>query len=246
MSSWEATWCNLTNLATLREVARICLPIFPHKSDELSANDDYSQLMITHIKYQKALVWYRIFRFKWCFLKYVCQWISVFDFSVWQTVAYNSTPPSIAVARSLYHWMGVDEKAVGEIESVWRWMRRCMRVYGGNEKGGKDLTFHLFCPEIKMLAGMYEILLRIKITMTSTMMIAWVYQSFLVLIFGTKFLWHRFQNLFLVIFSAPKKTTNSRDRDVILWRVWRWIPVDERCQKVKVGCLCCKVTFPFF
>ena len=101
MSSWEATWCNFTNLATLREVARICLPIFPHKSDELSANDDYSQLMITHIKYQKALVWYRIFRFKWCFLKYVCQWISVFDFSVWQTVAYNSTPPSIAVTRSL-------------------------------------------------------------------------------------------------------------------------------------------------
>ena len=47
-------------------------------------------------------------------------------------------------------------------------MRRCMRVYGGNEKGGKDLTFHLFCPEIKMLAGMYEILLRIKMTMTNT------------------------------------------------------------------------------
>ena len=56
-------------------------------------------------------------------------------------------------------------------------MRRCMRVYGGNEKGGKDLTFHLFCPEIKMLAGMYEILLRIKMTMTNTMMMAWVYQS---------------------------------------------------------------------
>ena len=48
---------------------------------------------------------------------------------------------------------------------------------GGNEKGGKDLTFHLFCPEIKMLAGMYEILLRIKMTMTNTMMMAWVYQS---------------------------------------------------------------------
>ena len=69
---------------------------------------------------------------------------------------------------------------------------------GGNEKGGKDLTFHLFCPEIKMLAGMYEILLRIKMTstMTNTMMMAWVYQSLsvtnfflvMILIFGTKFL----------------------------------------------------------
>ena len=75
------------------------------------------------------------------FFKYVCQWISVFDFSVWQTVAYNSTPPSIAVARSLYHWMGVDEKAVGEIESVWRWMRRCMRVYGGEWEGRKRSHF---------------------------------------------------------------------------------------------------------
>ena len=55
---------------------------------------------------------------------------------------------------------------------------------GGNEKGGKDLTFHLFCPEIKMLAGMYEILLRIKMTMTNTMMMAWVGVSEFV---GTQF-----------------------------------------------------------
>ena len=49
-----------------------------------------------------------------------------------------------------------------------RWVR--LRVYGGewegwecmeavDEKGGKDLAFHLCCPEIKMLAGMYEIVI---------------------------------------------------------------------------------------
>ena len=38
--------------------------------------------------------------------------------------------------------MEVNEK----VESVWKW----------DEKGGKDLAFHLCWHEIKMLAGMYE------------------------------------------------------------------------------------------
>ena len=38
--------------------------------------------------------------------------------------------------------MEVNEK----VESVW----------SRDEKGGKDLAFHLCWPEIKMLAGMYE------------------------------------------------------------------------------------------
>ena len=30
-----------------------------------------------------------------------------------------------------------------------------------DEKGGQDLAFHLWSPEIKMLAGMFQILMRI-------------------------------------------------------------------------------------
>ena len=30
-----------------------------------------------------------------------------------------------------------------------------------DEKGGQDLAFHLCCPEIEMLAGMFQILMRI-------------------------------------------------------------------------------------
>ena len=53
-----------------------------------------------------------------------------------------------------------DEKAVGEIESVWSF-----EWEGGecvDEKGGQDLAFHLCCPEIEMLPGKFQILMRIE------------------------------------------------------------------------------------
>lgn len=36
------------------------------------------------------------------------------------------------------------------------------KVESVDEKGGQDLAFHLSCPEIKMVAGMYRILMKVE------------------------------------------------------------------------------------